>query len=93
MAMFPVFILGLIAGVILTSVCFHYIKSVPSNIKFKLQEDTIENMQEDMRTMELVNEDLRNQIEKLKAKERKTKTTKTTTKTTNATTKTTKKKE
>lgn len=76
MAMFPIFILGLFAGVVLTSVCFHYVKSVPSNTKFKLQEDTIENMREDMRAMELVNEDLRNQIEKLKAKERKTKTTK-----------------
>lgn len=76
MAMFPIFILGLFAGVVLTSVCFHYIKSVPSNTKFKLQEDTIENMREDMRAMELVNEDLRNQIEKLKAKERKTRATK-----------------
>lgn len=76
MAMFPIFILGLFAGIVLTSVCFHYMKSVPSNTKFKLQEDTIENMREDMRTMELVNEDLRNQIEKLKAKERKTRTTK-----------------
>lgn len=76
MAMFPIFILGLFAGVVLTSVCFHYVKSVPSNTKFKLQEDTIENMREDMRAMELVNEDLRNQIEKLKAKERKTRTTK-----------------
>ena len=68
MAMFPVFIIGLIAGIGLAAVYFHYVKSVPSNTKFKLQEDTIENMREDMRTMELVNEDLRNQIEKLKAK-------------------------
>ena len=76
MAMFPVFIIGLIAGIGLAAVYFHYVKSVPSNTKFKLQEDTIENMREDMRTMELVNEDLRNQIEKLKAEKRKAKTTK-----------------
>ena len=76
MAMFPVFILGIVAGVAISAVYFHYVKSVPSNTKFKLQEDTIENMREDMRTMELVNEDLRNQIEKLKAEKRKTKTTK-----------------
>ena len=76
MAMFPIFIIGLIAGIGLAAVYFHYVKSMPSNIKFKLQEDTIENMREDMRTMELVNEDLRNQIEKLKAEKRKTRTTK-----------------
>ena len=76
MAMFPIFIVGLIAGIGLSTVYFYYVKSIPSNTKFKLQEDTIENMREDMRTMELVNEDLRNQIEKLKAKERKTRTTK-----------------
>lgn len=73
MAMFPVFILGLFAGIVITYVWFYYVKSIPSNTKFKLQADTIENMREDIRTMELVNEDLRNQIEKLKAKERKTK--------------------
>lgn len=76
MAMFPIFIIGLIAGIGLAAVYFHYVKFVPSNTKFKLQEDTIENMREDMRTMELVNEDLRNQIEKLKAEKRKTRTTK-----------------
>ena len=76
MAMFPIFIIGLIAGIGLSAVYFHYVKSIPSNTKFKLQEDTIENMREDMRTMELVNVDLRNQIEKLKAKERKARTTK-----------------
>ena len=37
MAMFPIFIIGLIAGIGLSVVYFHYVKSVPSNKKFKIQ--------------------------------------------------------
>lgn len=70
MAMFPVFIAGCIAGVIGSYVYFSCAKTIPSNTKFKLQEDTIQNMQDDMRAMELVNEELRKQIDELKAKPR-----------------------
>ena len=66
--MFPIFVIGLIAGILLASVYFYYVKSIPSNTKFKLQEDTIKSMQEDMRIMELTNKKLKQQITQLKNK-------------------------
>lgn len=66
--MFPIFMIGLIAGILLASVYFYYVKSIPSNTKFKLQEDTIKSMQEDMRIMELTNKKLKQQITQLKNK-------------------------
>lgn len=70
MAMFPVFIAGCVAGLIISYVYFSCVKTIPSNTKFKLQEDTIQNMRDDLRAMELVNEELRKQIDELKAKKR-----------------------
>ena len=70
MAMFPIFMLGIVAGILISYVFFHYVKTIPTNTKFKLQEDTIKNRQDDMRSMELVNDDLRRQIDELKAKKK-----------------------
>ena len=70
MAMFPIFMLGVVAGIMLGYVWFHYTLTIPSNTKFKLQEDTIQNMQDDLRAMELVNDELRSQIETLTKEKR-----------------------
>lgn len=76
MAMFPIFIIGLIAGIGLAAVYFHYVKSVPSNAKFKLQEEQLKNAQDDLRMFEAELTKAKNQIEKLKAEKQKTKITK-----------------
>ena len=70
MAMFPIFMLGIVAGILISYVFFHYVKTIPTNTNFKLQEDTIKNMQDAMSSMELVNDDLRRQIDELKAKKK-----------------------
>ena len=66
MAMFPVFIIGLFAGILLSYAYYHCIKSVPSNTKFKLQEETITRLKEDIEALELTNAELCGQIEELK---------------------------
>ena len=66
MAMFPVFIIGSLAGICITAVYFCWIKSIPSNTKFKLQEDTLRETQEDLRTLEIENETLKRRLEELK---------------------------
>ena len=66
MAMFPIFMIGLFAGMLLAYVYYRYIKSVPSKTKFDLQERTIVLLREDIEALELVNEDLRKQLEEKK---------------------------
>ena len=73
MAMFPIFIIGLFAGILLSYVYYHCAKSVPSNTKFKLQEDIITRLKEDIEALELTHADLRGQIEELKRTKKKKK--------------------
>lgn len=68
MAMFPIFMIGLFAGMLLAYVYYRHIKSVPSKTKFDLQERTIVSLREDIEALELVNEDLRKQLEEKKNK-------------------------
>ncbi len=63
MAMFPVFIIGMLAGIMISYLYFHYIKTIPSNTRFKLQEETISSLREDIEALEAVNADLRKQLE------------------------------
>ena len=48
MAMFPIFIVGLVAGAVATSAYFTYKKETPSEVKFKLQEATIIALKEEV---------------------------------------------
>lgn len=68
MAMFPVFIVGLLAGILFSYVYLRYIKAIPSKIKFDIQEKTIVSLREDIEALQLVNEDLRKQLEEKKNK-------------------------
>ena len=68
MAMFPVFIVGLLAGILFSYVYLRYIKEIPSKTKFDIQEKTIVSLREDIETLQLVNEDLRKQLEEKKNK-------------------------
>ena len=68
MAMFPVFIVGLLAGILFSYVYLRYIKVIPSKTKFDIQEKTIVSLKEDIEALQLVNEDLRKQLEEKKNK-------------------------
>ena len=66
MAMFPIFMIGLIAGAILGYIFSIYKKETPSETKFKLQEAEIIRLKEDIKMLETVNEGLN-----IKLKEKK----------------------
>lgn len=68
MAMFPIFIVGLLAGILFSYVYLRYIKAIPSKTKFDIQEKTIVSLREDIEALQLVNEDLRKQLEEKKNK-------------------------
>ncbi len=71
--MFPIFLIGFLAGAFITAIYFYWIKSIPSNTKFKMQEDTLRETQEDLRTLKIENETLRRRLEQLKEKVNKKK--------------------
>lgn len=64
--MFPIFMIGLIAGAILGYIFSIYKKETPSETKFKLQEAEIIRLKEDIKMLETVNEGLN-----IKLKEKK----------------------
>ena len=66
MAMFPIFIVGLVAGALLTTAYFVHKKETPSEVRFRLQEATIIALKEDIKTLEATNEELRMQVQSLK---------------------------
>ena len=74
--MFPIFLLGLGAGAILTSVVFQFLRNTPSNAKLKLQEEQLKGAQADLRMFEEELTKAKEQIEKLKAKLKKEKESK-----------------
>ncbi len=71
--MFPVFLIGVATGVVLAGVIFHFIKTAPSNAKFKLQEEQLKGAQADLRMFEEELTKAKEQIAKLKAKQAKIK--------------------
>lgn len=52
MAMFPIFMIGVATGLVLSMAVFHFVKSTPSNAKFKLQEELLKGAQADLRMFE-----------------------------------------
>lgn len=74
--MFPIFLIGVATGVVLSGVVFYFVKSAPSNAKFKIQEEQLKGAQDDLRMFEEELTKAKAQIEKLKAKIKKEKTTK-----------------
>lgn len=71
--MFPIFLIGVVTGVVLTGIIFYFIKTAPSNAKFKIQEEQLKNAQADLRMFEEELIKARNQIEKLKIKKKEIK--------------------
>lgn len=74
--MFPIFLIGVATGVVLSGVVFYFVKSAPSNARFKIQEEQLKGAQDDLRMFEEELTKAKAQIEKLKAKIKKEKTTK-----------------
>lgn len=72
MAMFPIFMIGLVAGLLLgitlTNLYFYKKRNVPSEVKFKLQEAEIIKYRSDIELLESANEKLHKKIEKLENK-------------------------
>ena len=66
MAMFPVFIVGLLAGILFSYVYLRYIKAIPSKTKFDIQEKTIVSLREDIEALQLANEDLQKRLKEKK---------------------------
>lgn len=66
MAMFPVFIVGLLTGILFSYVYLRYMKAIPSKTKFDIQEKTIVSLREDIEALQLVNEDLRKRLKEKK---------------------------
>lgn len=71
--MFPIFMLGIATGIVLSMVIFHFVKSAPSNAKFKLQEEQLKNAQADLQMFEAELAKAKQQIEMLKSKQAKLK--------------------
>ena len=71
MAMFPVFISGLLAGAYVMYIYIKYKKDTPSEVKFKLQEATIIALKEDIKTLEATNEELRSKLAVKKTRQKK----------------------
>lgn len=69
--MFPIFLIGVATGVVLSGVVFYFIKSAPSNAKFKIQEEQLKGAQDDLRMFEEELAKAKEQITKLKAKIKK----------------------
>lgn len=78
--MFLGFLSGLVVGIIATRVYQECRKPVPSEVQLRQQESIIMGLRDDIHALETVNEALRDQIAKLKAKKVTTRKPATTTK-------------
>lgn len=72
MAMFPIFLVGLLtgfaSGIAFTNLYFHNKETTPSDTQFKIQEAKIIGYKSDIELLQKTNENLLKEIEKLKNK-------------------------
>ena len=66
--MFPIFMIGVATGVLISMIVFHFVKSAPSQAKFKIQEEQLEGARQDLIMFETELEKAKEEITKLKAK-------------------------
>ena len=67
--MFPIFMIGVATGLVLSMAVFYFVKSTPSNAKFKIQEEQLKNARIDLQMFEAELEKAKQQIEVLKSKQ------------------------
>ena len=67
MAMFPIFMIGVIIGIALSYAFYKYKEDVPSEIKIRTQENIIKRQNNDNKLLEDLNGRLYNKIDKLEA--------------------------
>lgn len=66
MAMFPIFIIGLIVGIVVSYAFYKYKQDIPSDIKIRTQENIIKQQQNDLNMLENLNNKLYSEIAELK---------------------------
>lgn len=66
MAMFPIFIIGLIVGIVVSYAFYKYKQDIPSDIKIHTQENIIKQQQNDLNMLENLNNKLYSEIAELK---------------------------
>ena len=68
MAMFPIFMIGLIVGVAVSYAFYKYKEDVPSEVKIRAQEQIIRQQQNDIKLVEELNKKLYDKIDKLECR-------------------------
>ena len=66
MAMFPIFIIGLVVGIAVSYAFYKYKQDIPSDIKIRTQENIIKQQQNDLNMLENLNNKLYSEIAELK---------------------------
>ena len=65
MAMFPIFMIGLVVGIAISYAFYKYKQDVPSEVKIHVQENIINQQKNDINILEQLNNKLYNKIDKL----------------------------
>ncbi len=66
MAMFPIFMIGLVVGIAVSYAFYKYKQDIPSDIKIRTQENIIKQQQNDLNMLENLNNKLYSEIAELK---------------------------
>lgn len=67
MAMFPIFMIGLVVGIAVSYAFYKFKQDVPSEVKIRTQENIIKQQDNDIKLVEKVNSKLYDKIDKLEA--------------------------
>lgn len=65
MAMFPIFMIGLVVGIAVSYAFYKYKQDIPSETKIHVQENIINQQKNDINILEQLNNKLYNKIDKL----------------------------
>lgn len=65
MAMFPIFMIGLVVGIAVSYAFYKYKQDIPSETKIHVQENIINQQKNDINTLEQLNNKLYDKIDKL----------------------------
>ena len=66
MAMFPIFMIGLVVGITVSYAFYKFKQDIPSDVKIRTQENIIKQQQNDVNMLENLNNKLYSEIAELK---------------------------